>query len=469
MIRFAYLIASFLLYIFAPEDYSLPFCIACALIFILHFCKVFTLERSLTKTGILSFNILFSLSAFAVVFVFPLLIYQSSIEYSFRALSIFSEPAVNKVTALSTFGYSFYLISYEYYFTSSLRQRCFTRVGIRVSESSLLKTKILAIVSVFAFTANLLFFMRTVDSSHNDLSVNTYIAELTKCFLTICLLCCCEKYKENIKNSPSAFFRYALVPIACFFVVMLEYLYIGDRGFIIVGGLMLLFSYNHYVRKVRPIILIPAAAAAIVVMSLIGQLRKTDSSLREGGLSLFVSASREIVGSSDNTLDYLSDLTAVSNVAYLEWDYSNSHSLYKPERLIILLSNPLPVVPTLLSLIMYNDNVSSTSTGYAVTEYYKSQIMYAGDGGLGTHLIMDLYMSWSIIGVIIGMWLLGLFLGKANALNNDNIYYMLLLITFFGLVIYLPRSTVYACFRTVVWEILFIYLLAKVDKVRVRR
>ncbi len=469
MIQFFYLIASFLLFFFAPEDYSLPFCIVCTVIFILHFYRVFKLDNSLTKTGIMSFNLLFSLSAFAVVYMFPLLIYNSSMDYSFHALSIFSESAVNKVTALSTFGYSIYLASYEYYLNKSLRQRFFTKIIIRISSSALMTSKVLAILSVLAFTANLLFFTRTVDSSHNDLSVNTYIAELTKCFLTISLLCCCEKYKGHIKNSVAAFFRYALVPITCFLVVMLEYLYIGDRGFVIVGGLMLLFSYNHYVKRVRPLVVIPAALAAIVVMSLIGQLRKTDSSLREGGLTSFLSASREIVGSSNNSLDYISDLTAVSNVAYLEWDYSKSHELYKPERLIILLSNPLPMVPSLLSSLMYNDNVSSTSTGYAVTGYYKSQISNAGDGGLGTQLVLDLYMSWRLIGLIIGMWLLGLFLGKANALKNDNIYYMLLLITFFGLVIYLPRSTVYANFRTIVWEILFIYSLTKVEKTRVQR
>lgn len=418
----------------------------------------------------MSFNLLFSLSAFAVVYVFPLLIYHSSTDYSFHALSIFSESAVNKVTALSTFGYSLYLISYEYYFNSSLNRQLFTEVGIRVSGGALMTTKTLSVLSVLAFTVNLLFFTSTVDSSHNELTVNTYIAELTKCFLTICLLCCCEKYKACIRNSSSAFFRYAFVPIACFIVVMLEYLYIGDRGFVIVGGLMLLFAYNHYAKKVRPLIVIPAALAAIVVMSLIGQLRKTDSSLREGGLSSFVSASNEIVGSSDvNMLEYISDLTLVSNVAYLEWDYASKNDLYKPERIFVLLTTPIPMAPSLLSSLMYNDNVSSTSTGYAVTRFYNSQVTNAGDGGLGTQLVMDLYMSWRIVGVIIGMWLLGLFLGKANAFRNDNIYYLILLITFFGLAIYLPRSTIYACFRTIVWEILFIYLIAKVDKVRVRR
>lgn len=469
MIRFAYLVATFLLFLFAPDDFSLSFCSVCALIFVLHFFRVVNLDNSLTKTGIINFNLLFSLSAFAVVYVFPLLIYQTSNGYSFRALSIFNESAVNKVTALSTFGYSLYLVSYEYYLRNSLNQQTFTKVSIRISTSSLMMVKALSILSVLAFTVNLLFFMRTVDSSHNDLSVNTYIAELTKCFLTISLICCCEKYKENINNNPGTFFRCAFVPITCFVLVMLEYLYIGDRGFVIVGGLMLLFTYNHYVNKVKPLVIIPAALVAVVFMSLIGQLRKTDSSLREGGLSSFASASREIVGSSNNTLDYISDLTAVSNVAFLEWDYSNSHKPYKPERLIILLSNPLPIVPSLLSLLMYNDSVSSTSTGYAVTGYYKSQVTDAGDGGLGTQLILDLYMSWRIFGVIIGTWLLGLFLGRANAYKNDNIYFMLLLITFFGLAIYLPRSTVYASFRTIVWEILFISLLTKVVKIKVRR
>lgn len=469
MIQYIYLIVSLLIFIFAPEKFSAPLCIVCAVIFALHFYKVIALENRLCKTGLISFNFLFSLSAFAVVFVFPLFIYGVTSDYSFRALSIFNDAAVNKVTALSTFGYSVYLIAYEYYLTTSSRKASYTRVSVRFRGSALFITKLLSALSVIAFTLNLIFFTRSVDSTHNELSVNTYIAELTKCFLTICLICCCEKNKDIINGSSKHFFQVCLVPITCFLLIMLEYLYIGDRGFVIVGGLTLLFVYGHYVKRLRLIVVIPAALAAVIIMSLVGQLRKTDASLREGGLSSFVTASNEIVGSSNNSLDYISDLTLVSNVAYLEWDYSNKNPLYKPERILVLFTNPIPMLPSFLSSIMYSDKVTSMSTGYAVTGYYNSQISNAGEGGLGTQLVMDLYMSWRIIGVIIGMWLLGMFLGKATALRYDNVYYLILLITFFGLSIYLPRSTVYLCYRTIVWEILFIYLITKVEKTKVRR
>lgn len=469
MIYYIYLLVSLLLFVFSPEEFSPSLCISCALIFVLHFYRVITIDNRLCKFGSITFNVLFSLSAFAVIFVFPLLIYGTSKDYSFRALSIFNESAINKVTALSTFGYSLYLISYEHYLLASFKQSSYVQVRIRLGKAALFISKLLAILFVIAFTINLLFFTRTVDSTHNDLSVNTYIAELTKCFLTICLLFCCEKYKYSIKDNANAFFRIAFVPIVCFLLIMLEYLYIGDRGFVIVGGFTLLFIYGHYVKRIKSVIAIPTAIVAIVIMSLVGQLRKSDASLREGGLSSFVTASSEIVGSSNNTLDFISDLTLVSNVAYLEWDYSLNTPLYKPERILILLTYPIPMAPSILSSVLYNERATSISTGSAVTNYYNSQITNAGEGGLGTQLIMDLYMSWRLVGVVIGMGLLGLFLGKANVFRYDNIYYLILLLAFYGLAIYLPRSTVYVCFRTIVWEILIIAILTKIEKVRVKR
>ena len=222
MTRFIYPVITLLLFIFAPEGFSKPICIACAVIFAMHFFRVIRIDMLHTKDGLLSFNFLFALSAFAVLYVFPVFLYGTSLDYSFRHLSIFHESAVNKVTALSTFGYSIYLISYEHYLTTSLKKATYTTVEARVSDASLFFSKLLSVLCVIAFTVNIIFFMSIIDSTHNDLTVNTYIAELTKCFLTVCLLFCAEKYKDQIKNNVKLFFLHAKLPIICFIIVMLE-------------------------------------------------------------------------------------------------------------------------------------------------------------------------------------------------------------------------------------------------------
>lgn len=461
-----YIIASIILFITAPKDYSVVFCAICAVVFSIQSYRIVRLTNKVTHTGVLEFNLLFLLSVFAVVYVFPLFIYEVLSDYSFQHLSLFRDSAVNKVTALCTLAYAIYLYSYEYYFNRGLLHRSVFEVRIRVSKSSLSIIKVLAVLSLFVFSVNILFFTRTIDAQHNELTVNPYIAELTKCVLIICFICCCENNKEQLKNNPKALFHYCLVPISCLIIVIFEYLFIGDRGFIIVGGLTLLFVYNYYVSTIKTIIIVPVAIAAVVLMSLIGQLRKTDNSIREGGLSSFSSASSDIIETQSSWLEYISDLTLVSNVAYLEWDYTTEHSSFNPERLFIILSMPIPYAPTVLSSVLYGDSAKSTSTAYAVTEFYHSMVSFYGDGGLGTQAVLDLYMSWNILGVIIGMWLLGMLIGKSSVYRDYNIYYLIILITHFGLAIYLPRSTVYMCFRTVVWEIILLNLITKVEKTR---
>lgn len=462
-----FLFISVTLYVTAPRAFSLPFCIICAILYIIHWSRIVQLERSFSNTGLLTFNLLFALSGFAVVFIFPLFVYGTTKDYSYQNLSVFSDFSVNKVTALSTLAYSVYLVAFEYYYASSTLLRTNkTYVGIKVSAKALQIILFLTAVMVLFFSLNIILFVRTKGSEYNDLTVNTYVAELTKCFLTLSLICSCERYKYKFKGKGRNFLYYCKMPIVFFLIVILEYLYIGDRGFVIVGSLMLLFAYYHYIGKIRNLILIPILVIGIVIMSLIGQLRKTDSSFREGGVSSFTSASDEILKSSINWLDFISDLTLVSNVAYLGMDYSENNKLYKPERLLVILSSPIPFMPSVISNSLYGDSNQSTSTGFAITKYYQGRAKLSGDGGTGTQVAIDLYMSWGIIGVIIGMWLLGAIIAKACINKNTNVYYLITLITFFGLAIYVPRSTIYVCFRTIVWEMLLLYFFVDVYKVK---
>lgn len=470
MKSFLYIIISLFLFLFAPYDYSFIFCAVCATVYALHSVRVIKNTHKHIATGIIEFNILFLVSAFAVIYVFPLFIYGVFSEYSFQQLSLFRDSSVNKVTALCTFAYSIYLSSFEHSYFRARQKSYIKTVQIQVTNHALHIAKILSIISVVVFTINILFFVRTIDAQHNELTVNPYIAELTKCILIVYAICCCERYKEEIRNNRKAFFHNCFFPIICFTVIILEYFYIGDRGFIIVGVLTLVFLYNYYVRKIKTVIVVPIAVVAIIGISLIGQLRKTDSSIREGGLSAFSVASSELVTSQSSWLEYISDLTLVSNVAYLEWDYNTGTKFYNPSRILVIISMPVPLAPTLISNILYGNSTKSASTASVVTQFYQNMTTsMGGDGGLGTQAVMDLYMSWNILGVILGMWLLGLFIGKASAVKDYNVYFLLILITHFGLAIYLPRSTVYMCFRTVVWEIVLLNLITKVEKKIIQR
>ena len=414
----------------------------------------------------LGFNTIFLFSFLIVTYFFPLLIYDNAADSILKHLMVFSDYSVNRMVSLSTFAINVYFGCYEFTFSKYSHKRLLTNHRELVfSRSSIRFINAVSLISVVAFTINVIYFVSTNASDKNDLTTNPYISDLAKCAVTVALIATSHRFRNKIKNNAQNFLKYNFFVLACFLLIILEYMFLGDRGYIITGSLTLLFVYNVYVKPVKLKFLLSAGLVGIIFISLMGQLRKTEGSFREGGIGGFVSSSQELLSASDgSTLDYLSDLTAVACVSYIGYDYKEKNGYYYPYRLFVIPLNPIPLLPTMLSYAFLDGKPEKMSTGTAITDYYHQLKGLYGDGGLGSNAVVDLYMSWDIIGVTIGFLLLGYFIGRSNATYRDSLTQLVILIAFFGMAIYIPRSTVYLCYRSIIWQLLLLYYLKSTIK-----
>lgn len=450
-------IISLLLYFIAPAAFSPLFISLCAIVFVIGCTQIILHDIRVLELGIFNFNTLFLLSSFATVFLFPLFIYSSG-ALGFERFLVFKESTVNKCVAMSTMAmsayFSVYLETSSRYLLSRLKPTPHYTVPVKAIRS----LNIWSFILVIIFTVNFFVFIRNTTYEETNLNINTFIIELTFCFLGTNLLVTTINNEHAINNNLRGFIRCNAIPLSLLLIVLIEYLFISDRGSIIMIIVTIGFVYNTYCKKVTTRTFLLAIIVGVVIMSLIAQLRKTDSSFRSGGISSFVSASNEIVSSNElGALDYLSDLTIVSCVSYIGYDIKNEQGFFHPERIFIILANPIPFAPKFISSILYgaySPRVASTSR--VITEFFHESNGDFGNGGIGTSMIIDIYMSWGVVCVIIAFSLFAFVMGRANTLYRHDIFSMIIVFSYIGMALYVPRSTLYICYRSIVWSVLLI-------------
>ncbi len=340
---------SIFLFIIAPHGFSLEISSLCLVLFIIGAIDIIRKDKA-RLGSYFGFNTIFLFSFLVVTYFFPLLIYENVANTLLNPLVVFSDYSVNKMVTISTIAINVYFYFYEKNYTRYFKRRCKVVTENEVfSIKSIRFIKKLSVISVIMFTLNVIYFILTSSADKNDLTTNPYISEFTKCSITVALIVTSHRYRTLIIHNTSKFFKYNSLVLMCFFIVILEYMFLGDRGYIITGSLTILFVYSVYVKPIKMKLLVSLGVFGVILLSLIGQLRKTEGSIREGGIGGFVSSSRELLSSSDgNALDFLSDLTVVACVSDIGYDDKDANGCVYPLRLIIIRLNPIAFVPSIL-------------------------------------------------------------------------------------------------------------------------
>ena len=163
----------------------------------------------------------------------------------------------------------------------------------------------------------------------------------------------------------------------------------------------------------------------------------------------------------DNPAIVFQDVIPVNLDYYLGLHYVDHHGSYKPGRIIVYLLKPIPFVPSYLTNTFFEGDIT---TGNLLTEYNK-KIVDVGSStqGLGTHCIVDVYMSWGIVGVVLLFMIFGMIVGKCY--TNANKFYSLLI--YCGLMagaIYIPRESLFSTYRIAIWLVVLAFFLLKRKK-----
>ena len=450
IIQIITIIISIVLYITAPQSYSSTHCFLSFFVFLYSAFKV--LEYDFKNINIINFNLFYLFSFLFCTYIFPLVLMpmgETGYLYRSSVLGV-NESSVNVCTALASVAISAYAFAYRKYVHVSVG-----RNSHNICISKLLNLFTILITIAIAFTT-ILFIGSNPDSV--AMTESPFLHVIFYSLLAINLVTSCRSQSHPQARPFKFFINKCKVPIFCSMIIALLMLYIGDRGPIMSIGFIYLGSYSIFLKKIKLKFLVPLFITGVVCMFLIGALRSGDSSIRSGGVSGFSSSAKELVTSDNSTvLSFFSDFTNRYIELYSGYEYHEQNGNYYPLKIIPIMASPLPLFPNIISELIYGKPFLELSSVKAIN----SNIFQSRDGWFGTHQVIDVFMSWGIIGVLIIFYLQGYLFAKISSYHKVSVLCGILYIILLSKSVYLPRAVFFDLYRPIVWTYIFYILFVK--------
>lgn len=252
------------------------------------------------------------------------------------------------------------------------------------------------------------------------------------------------------------FFHFSL------FIYLVLVLISGDRGPIITIVSVYFFSY---IIKERPKFKLLTIAIVLLVASLgitmLGIIRSIDNNASLGERVALAFSDEKLVNNR-SIINSTTELATSVRCLHYAMDYvPNKHPfLYGSFQLKDLLA----IIPASNSFTHYfmDNSIQYISSAYFITYIHQGKHYSYGDGSMA---VADLYLSFGILGVVIGFFLFGMLIKRIEVVlfsyncSEISFLYYSVAFAFVGLAIYISRATIlmplkYASFTYI---ILFIY------------
>ncbi len=441
-------VISLCLYIFAPTSYSRPFCALCALFYLLLY--YLSIREEIKHKKYLSFSVLFGAILFISSFLVPLYLYSDE---------LYLMQYMCKGSAMVVLAYSVYYSGWSRSFKKySKVPRATFYIPPRISKWLNGFSLIITLIYIFLFLA----FYRTFSYQTNDFNV-IYFVPLLISILSTTLLCNTASNQSQIRSLGS-FIRVNKVCLGCIAIIILTFLFIGDRTTPIYLTLTIVCVYTSLVKRIRLSLIIVVIPIAFILLWTVGQNRKSEIYNTNFGLKSAFEMSKRSVSDSEGVIDLFSDFYSASRSIYLCEDYvkrTNSH--YYPGKIVVLLFNPFPFIPSFLANFIYHVPNSELSSGTLTTNQY-NKVIGNMNGGMGTHSVADVFVSWGIIGVVLFYFLFGFLIGKSEQCFTSNVYYAVIYLSMFSNSVYIPRATLYDNYRLIAYCIFLIWVVQALTK-----
>ena len=440
------IIISLFSYIMAPGMYNSAFCLMLSIVFAIE--AFVTLRRDIQNEGFLNFNVLFLSSFFLCTYAFPLFIIGTPSDTRLGVEAFIDYNYAPKCTALSTFAVSLYLFSYnKYRYKYSEFNYWFRRINFGYIN----------ILYFFVFIITTFLVIIHIETS-GSIAVNAGIWD--SIFIALCALrLTISSYNTGIQS----FLQYVMsnkFTLATTGFLMLLYLYVGDRGFSISCGLIILAVYHLMIKRVKLLNFMLIAIVGTLFMFVIRETRTGDTSLSSGNASAFIHDADNIVQSNTRVIDYFADLTGIHRELYLGYEYYENNGLLHPEQIILVPFYPLPGIPNLISKSLWGLTADDLKPGFALNRY----IAWTSYGHFGIHCVIDVLMRWGHLGVVIFFYLFGLIVGKITTVKNNNVLTMAVYILLISLGIYVARSPLFDFIRSIAYLIIMVWISTRLTK-----
>jgi len=434
-------IIAFAMYIGGDYQYNYGLCLANMIVYIIS--SIIVIVNNIKHYNRLAtFVLFFSFSFLIVNYFYPVFFYLEDREIKLFQYD-FAEKAIQKSTYIATMaGTILNLALYEDSFV--------TRVAGYSYNIKIYKWEVwlMALLNISYLIVNKAFFTQGYDDVNiGGSGLTSYLgySVLLLYYLIFKDLYICGKKTHNfegyLKNGNKGVLIMAVL-------LIIAWIFIGKRTIALRVGLIFLFSYSFFIRKISLAKLLPIVIVGFLLMFLSGLFRNN----KEGFSSDAILSSLSV----QKVAYYGTDLAINARSLYELVDYADQHGVNYGTTMI---SDIASVVPTLQSAIINTFGISQYKTSSAVFVtwlYYGNQPF---DIGLGTNLVGDVYVSFGLIGVLIMFFILGKMIKRAErGCNAGNFKYLLLYCIFICEVIFYPRSSILSPLRNMIW-IWVIYLL----------
>ncbi len=425
---------SILIYLFSPDKFDYNWCLLIGVFFILSAISEINNSKYFVG-GYINFTFFFTISYFFVNFFYPLFIYPVD-KYYFIVFSRFNfnENVITKSTALALVGFNAFIIGKNYVF--NVKQ--FSWIRNLTSDSFFLNKSILnvsfKVINFLAWFVSFTLYSLVIDSilSRNFdafFQIEPSIMVIVQCLMNLVVILVFYLGKS----------RYFLSVV---FLYIFIFVYVGDRGPAIQSFLVLLFSYNFFYKRILKKQLLIIFVLGFVGLTVVSSIRGSEGNAKSIN-------EVEIT----KIYDLAMDLIIINRNLYAGYDYVNLNGVNYGESSVPYIFSPFPLLPSFVSTKFFNKTPSELSTSYILTNDA------GASWGLGTNLIIDLYMQFAEFGVVFFMFFLGKLIQK---LEKSIIYSFKSLVAYlviFSFSIYMARSSMFDSIRYIFWSIVLFQVI----------
>lgn len=434
---FYFLIACFML-VYAPSMYSKEYCGIEAALFC--FFSFFYLKHKIKRSYFLNFDTLFIFSFGCINYLHSVFIYPDD-----AFLPAFAFPYNMKIAPYALSVASVGIAAYM------LGNICFERRPV-VEKKYILSGKMVSLLEKIAIIASVSLFFYVFFVLKINYGLKHLYPRLMILIIVLISLSCYSKAIYLKQNSINGIIRLrtALVEnkwnIFAILLFSISLFYIGSRGNVIFLVLFSMGIFNKYYCKLKARFIIPLFLISIIFMSVMTLTRTSSINLLNSSIWDVAEKGYESISKSANPLwVVLLDLVVNARTLYDGIEYTISQGFLYGSSYVQYLFCFIPGGGVFFTSFLLGKTTLEVNTGEILTKF--SHAPY----GIGTNMIGDIYMNFSLIGVALLLFLFGILVSKCE--NCETKYQSFLYYSLLANSIYIPRSSIFC------WIDLFIMLL----------
>lgn len=441
-------------YIFAPREYSWSFCVCMLAIFCFIFLKIIVKTRNYK---IFSYATLFFATLFFVNFAYPVFIYPTDPTFILQFRYSFSPEYINRGTVLCVVAFAAFAEGFS-------RDRKIIH-GREYSININAYNFFLALACLVFLYNVYIIYPQIGTVIYGDAKLPFQGGALLN--LLLCVLLTINSYRNgrSIYDHPLHFLKvnWFILLLAALYSILI--LMLGSREYALTLFLLVAFVFSNFVRPIRLKTLLPLLLIGVISMYYVSQIRNASG---ETYASSGLLKNRDYQDSRvSGYWNMFTDLMVNNRNLYVGMQYvdDDNRGYTYGYHYIPTLFAPVPFLPDFVSRTFLGEPAVKFTSQEMLTDYTRTDLGHSDlDYELGSNCVVDVYMAFGVIGVIVLFGLLGYGIRFLEQNSPGNIKYACLYIILFTSVVFFCRGSFFGFYRNLIWAYLICSVILRVNR-----